>query len=138
MKALLSILLLILISFSGISIKLASHYCGGNIVAVKISLSGQQATCGMEQTEGDNSSEVILRQLCCEDISSEYTINNVFIPSTYSFDLPGQKILELPYPTEDLLKGNKLLTGNSFAGLSPPGTKFSSTDVLKVLCTFRI
>ncbi|MFZ0283138.1 MAG: hypothetical protein WAL29_15920, partial [Bacteroidales bacterium] len=69
MKRILSIPLVLLIAFSGISLKLATHYCGGNVVDTKVSLSGRHATCGMEH-RGDFNNEVTLRSICCEDRES--------------------------------------------------------------------
>jgi len=138
MKVLLSIPLLILISFSGISVKLATHYCGGDFVVVKISLSGQQATCGMEPAEDDNSSNIIIKPFCCENIASEYTISNIFIPSATLVDLPGQKIFGLSYFPADLLPKNEFSANHPFTDIGPPRTNFSKTGILQVLCTLRI
>jgi hypothetical protein len=138
MKVLLSIPLIILISFSGISVKLATHYCGSDFVAVKISLSGKQATCGMEPVQDYNSSEVIVKPLCCEDIASEYTINNIFIPSTPLVDLPEQRVIEPQYWPANLLLNDKFLASYPFACISPPGTKSSNSELRPILCIFRI
>ena len=60
MKRIVSIPLLFIILFSGINVKFASHYCGGNFSGTKVSLTGELATCGMEQEQMTESSDVLI------------------------------------------------------------------------------
>ncbi len=138
MKFILSIPLSLLLLFSGINIRYAAHYCGGNVVATRISLSGELATCGMEPKEDNNSSLVTLKKHCCEDITSEYTINNNYVPSLTEIDLPGQMIVDHGFFSADhlIIKGYPAIY--FFNDIGPPGTDHSKTDLVSVLHTFRI
>jgi hypothetical protein len=138
MKSVLSISLSVLILFSGINIRYAAHYCGGNVVATKISLSGELATCGMEPGEANNSSSVTIKTHCCEDITSQFTINNTYVASLSTTDLPGQKIIDNGFFSLDhlIIRGYPLI--NFFNDIRPPGNIHSITDLASVLCTFRI
>ncbi len=138
MKSVLSISLSVLILFSGINIRYAAHYCGGNVVATKISLSGEPATCGMEPGEASNSSSVTIKTHCCEDITSQFAINNTYIASVSATDLPGQKIIDYGFFSADhlIIRGYPLI--NFYNDIIPPGNIHSITDLVSVLCTFRI
>jgi hypothetical protein len=138
MKLFLSIPLSLLILFSGINIRYAAHFCGGNVVATKISLSGELATCGMEPKDGNNSSLMTIKSNCCEDITSEYTINNTYVPSITAIDLPGQKIIDHRFFSADHLITNGYPVIIFFIYTRPPGNINSKTDLVSVLCTFRI
>jgi hypothetical protein len=138
MKSVLSISLSVLILFSGINIRYAAHYCGGNVVATKISLSGELATCGMEPGEANNSFSVTIKTHCCEDITSQFTINNTYVASLSTTDLPGQKIIDYGFFSLDhlIIRGYPLI--NFFNDIRPPDNIHSITDLASVLCTFRI
>ena len=138
MKFILSIPLSLLILFSGINIRYTAHYCGGNVVATKISLSGELATCWMEPGEGNNSSSVTFKKHCCEDITSEYTINNTYIPSLTKIDLPVQNIIDHEFFSADNLIIKAYPANNFYTNIRPPGTNHSKTDLVSVLCTLRI
>jgi len=51
MKKVLSIISVLIIILAGLQVTVSSHYCGGEPVASKISLSGTLASCGMEDNE---------------------------------------------------------------------------------------
>ncbi len=137
MKRILSIPLVLLIAFSGISLKLATHYCRGNAVDTKVSLSGRHATCGMEHHR-DFNNEVTLRSLCCEDRESEYTINNIFISSSSFPDFSGQKVIQHNFFSTENLTIKQFPAINFLTVIRPPGTPCSNSDLLPVLCAFRI
>jgi hypothetical protein len=138
MKFFLSIPLSLLILFSGINIRYAAHFCGGNFVATKISLSGELATCGMETREGNNSSLMTFKSHCCEDITSDYVVSNSYIPSTPVIDTPVQKVVETQfYPAEKLIICQYPFT-YLHTDIKPPGNTGSIADSQPVLCIFRI
>jgi len=64
MRKLSSISLAILILLAGMHITIATHFCGGEIAATKVSLAGIAASCGMESDKNTGaSSEVIMLRL---------------------------------------------------------------------------
>ena len=63
----------------------ARHYCHGEMVASKVSLSGALATCGMEDNEGDcrhGHNEDLFDSHCCDDVVTSYFLDNTYTPAT--------------------------------------------------------
>lgn len=80
MRKIISIPVIILILFSGITVNLAFHYCGGMLADKSISLLGTPASCGME-VDSDHQ-QTGMKRLCCENTLSSYTFNNTYIPTS--------------------------------------------------------
>ena len=139
MKKVFSILTVILVLTAMLHISVTRHYCGGEIAASKISLSGKLATCGMEGTEdscplpGDH-----LKSHCCDDVVSVYSTDNIFTPA-YSFLPEAFKIniqllglsSVLPFHYPDLIT-------SFYTNVSPPGALMSTNVDLSDICVFRI
>jgi len=82
MKRIVSIPLMILILFSGISVNIASHYCGGNFASAKVSLNGELASCGMEHQSAKSSTGDQISKHCCEDVIHSFTFRTNYISSS--------------------------------------------------------
>jgi hypothetical protein len=67
MRKVVSILLAFLVLTSAIHFTIAKHYCSGNLAAVKFSLTGQKATCGMEEEPTTCPLKNSVRAHCCSD-----------------------------------------------------------------------
>jgi hypothetical protein len=138
MRTLVSIPLILLILFSGISVKFATHYCGGYVAATKVSLTGELATCGMEQTSHNNSSQENYRHKCCEDVTSSYSICNNYLSSSYSVNDPGQPVIHTFFVPADILINQVSAINTSFISTKPPGTYSPNSVERPALCIFRI
>ena len=138
MKTLISIPLIILILFTGISVKFASHYCGGYVVATKVSLTGELATCGMESGHEINTLQQILKNHCCDNITSAYSISNNYFASSYNIEEPGQVVTNLLLSPSGYLYNDETLINPAFCEIKPPGNYNPSSVDQKVLCIFRI
>jgi hypothetical protein len=138
MKTILSIPLIILIFFSGISVKFAAHYCGGSVVATKVSLTGELATCSMERPSDNNSSQDTYSNKCCDDILSAYSICNNYIASSNNVDDPEQLVINTIVIPAGYLSIQEPIINTSKNVISPPGTNHSNSVALQVLCIFRI
>ena len=120
-------------------ISVAMHYCGGNEVATKVSLSGELASCDMECSgielplPGTN-----FKNHCCDDvltycgIESNYEPSSSFVPVSYQYNC---QILSLPVrfsanSNSDLIP--------FYSNLSPPGVLLSANVELTGICVFRI
>ena len=138
MKRLVSIPLIFLILFSGVSVKIASHYCGGYVAATKVSLSGELATCGMEKPENDNSYQETFSKHCCDDVTASFSISNIYLASFFSIDDTEQHIIDLEFSPTDLSSNNEPAINIYSNNIKPPGAiSLISTDQ-PVLCIFRI
>ncbi len=137
-KTILSIPLIILILFSGISIKFAAHYCGGSVAATKISLSGELATCGMEHQSGNNIIQYAYRDKCCNDVTSAYSICNIYYPSSNFFKVPVQQVLSMIIVPSAYLINQEIIINTTNINVRPPGTSFPNSVSRPSICIFRI
>jgi hypothetical protein len=137
MKTILFIPLLIVILFSGINVTLSSHYCGGSLVANKVSVSGGIATCGMEQTNSKAIDYVSFGRKCCEDHILILMLSNSCFPDYLQLIKPlhGKKVI---YFQSTLLSECQLFNSSSPANLFPPGENFTSRLNQPYLSVLRI
>jgi hypothetical protein len=138
MKTLLSIPLTLLILFSGINIRYAAHFCGGNLVATKVTFSGELATCGMESKSESKSSDLAFNNHCCDNITTAYSICNNYIPSSLYLKESGQQVTSVTFipvvnPSDQKILSNYLKTSKR-----PPGVDHPDSFDCQVLCIFRI
>ncbi len=138
MKTLISIPLIILILFTGISVKFATHYCGGYVAATKVSLTGELATCGMERPSDNNSLQDTYNNNCCDDITSAYSICNNYISSSYFVNDPGQQVTYVIDVPADYMSNQEIIINTSNNNIKPPGTNYPNSVTLPALCIFRI
>jgi hypothetical protein len=138
MKTIISIPLIILILFSGISVKFATHYCGGSVAATKVSLTGELATCGMESTTDNNTQHDTFNKHCCDDITSAYSICNNYIPSYHFVKEPGQQVISMIGVPADYLSNQETIINTSNNDIRPPGTNYPNSVTRQALCIFRI
>lgn len=141
MKKVFSILTAILLITAMLHISVAKHYCGGELAASKISLTGGLASCGMEGTEetcplgstGDH-----LKSHCCDDvvtyysIDNNYTHNQTLAPESFKF---VSQVLEITVAANFHFSN---LTSQVFTGVSPPAYTMITAVDLTDICVFRI
>jgi hypothetical protein len=134
MRKVLTIPVIILILFSGITVNLAFHYCGGQLADKKISLAGNLASCGMKTVPNDNQTSI--NSFCCENSFSSYTFNNTYLPP-----VPAKNDHEIQeFPVTDIIlpaKTEELFTSCEIP-LRPPGIFSPSYVELDVICILRI
>jgi hypothetical protein len=138
MKTILSIPLIILILFTGVSVKFATHYCGGYVSDTKISLTGELATCGMESDIETNTQQQTLRHHCCDNTITAYSICNTFLASTYDVDYQGQQLTNDIFVPIDYIIDNKININILNNHPKPPGSFNPNSVDRPVLCIFRI
>jgi hypothetical protein len=139
MKRLISIPLLVLILFSGININIASHYCGGRLAAIKVSLTGETASCGMEEHSSDLPPNGSITKHCCDDIISSISIGNNYVPSV-NITLPdnGPELNHFYIALPDLFKDHGKLLSYLSSILKPPGSFIPNDVEQQSICIFRI
>jgi hypothetical protein len=138
-KKVTSISLVILMLAAMFHISVAKHYCGGQIAASMVTLTGKLASCGMEGSEKELPFPVeSFSKHCCDDVITICETDSNYMPS-FSF------VSESYQNDFQILSALTVLSNNSFTGLdsfytdaSPPGA-FMSTEVdLSGICVFRI
>lgn len=138
MKKLISIPLIILLAFSGISIKFATHFCGGYVAATNVSLTGELATCGMEHSPDNKSFQDIFTTKCCDDVTSEYSICNNYYPSSSSIYDSGLNIIyNIDIPVYNLYNQHVIIC-NSGKNKKPPGAFFPNSVSRPDICIYLI
>jgi hypothetical protein len=136
MKKLFSIVFAALILLSGMHLSLASHYCGGELAAVKWSLVDEKASCGMpsdHQTipNGYNAE-------CCQDQLAFYAVDNNYNPATLQISAPVNQLLQVFYIPESIGIQFSNTHSSVNATIRPPGKFIASAVNLTDICVFRI
>lgn len=137
MKKVLRIMVAGIMLFSGMHISLDRHYCGGNLVNIRLSFTGKSASCGMEETGYACEVSYGFNRKCCEDKASFLGSDSEYLPE---------------YAQVIYQPGNKTITGTLFTYSSPgqadnstqdqwvlpPGKSHRSGKSHTELCVFRI
>ena len=134
-----SILFVLVMVISSAHVTIATHYCGGEVAARKISLSGKLATCGMEDSKDScPSSGILLKKHCCENSVVTIGIANNFtapisLQSENTQNTQNHFYLPLTYSNNYISEFN-----HPFTNIHPPGGVSASTVNLNNICAFRI
>ena len=138
MRSLVSIPVIILILFAGIRISISSHYCMGNHIGTKVTLIGENASCGMEQPSGEKPDHDIIKNHCCEDVITSFSVNTDFFPYQYTalYLLPEKNID--PGLSFSTFSGVESFTLALHSTVHPPGIYCpQSVDQIEI-CIMRI
>ncbi len=139
-KKVFSISFALLMLLAMLHLTVATHYCGGNVVALKVSLKGSLATCGMKKCmENDYPTrESHIFTHCCDDVvtfystDSNYTPSFSFVPETYQYNFQVFSISAgSPVYSIAVLK-------SLYTDVSPPEALMSTSVDLSDICIFRI
>jgi hypothetical protein len=131
-KKALTILTAFVLIASGMHVSRASHYCEGKLAAVKLSVTGEKATCGMESCMPViNSTQKSYTDNCCENHVSVFLLDYFETTTLFELSMPGQKIIHIFQTPVSLLKSQEYLF--KVSGFYCPESLSSS-----ILCVFRI
>jgi len=139
MKKVFSIFSVLILFFAGLPVTISSHYCWGERVAAKISLSGIPASCGMENNE--NKCPFPWDQMtgnCCENRVRIAAIVNIF---TTGYPVREDKNQDKVKPTliNSIDLSYSLFHHQLFyTDFNPPGDYSSSSVCLENICVLRI
>ena len=138
MKKLFSISLALLILISGMHVTFAAHICGGEVAAVKWSLSSEQASCSMESHQQTAKANQSVASNCCHNKVAVYAVDNNYQPSPYQannilkhadYTIAATAMIFSPALSTFPTKG-------CFA--APPNLPTVSRVSLPMICVFRI
>jgi hypothetical protein len=139
MKKVISISLTLLMLIALLHFSVATHYCMGKIAASKISLSGELATCGMENDENVNPhTGTCFGSDCCDNvlvfcgIISNYFPSFSFVPESYNNNF---QVFCLP-ASLTICSLTSFISINT--SVYPPGVSASNNVDLSSICVFRI
>lgn len=137
MKKVLTILVTVVLLASGMQVSIDRHYCGGELAAVRLSVTGRKASCGMEKTEYTCPDHPVLNKKCCEDQISFYSISSRYIPGSIKLShlFTGRDIP--PAPVSFIVLRNSD-SSDFITRVLPPGDESVSDLTLPEICVFRI
>jgi hypothetical protein len=139
MKKILSILFAILILLSGIHVTIAIHYCGGELAASKVSVSGELASCGMEgPAENCPLQGKQMGNHCCDDKVSVLAVENSYAPSYFEFKAISHQIVHIFNFPANIPRQSIAVLNFLYTNFRPPGNYLVSDVFLSDICVFRI
>jgi hypothetical protein len=137
MKKIFAILFVPVMLASGFKVSIDHHYCGGNLAATKVSLTGKLASCGMEEQEHTCSNQPSVDKNCCEDQLAYFGINTRYVPEYFKLSIPSP-VNDIPvFPSFTVALYNSD-TNNFTSWVLPPGDKVKKHLSLPDICVFRI
>lgn len=136
MKKLVSILFVIVILFSGLHLTIATHFCGGEIAAVKWSLSGEKAGCGMNDVKSESAAS--FESDCCHDQLAAFNLDHDYAPSTFQLPVVSQQLVPQFLISVFTFVQNFSPQQISYASVHQPGNLQPSDVYLSDICVFRI
>ena len=139
MKKVLSILFASLILLSGLHVSMASHYCGGELAAVKWSLSHDKATCDMEMSVPSCASDNnISQESCCKDKITNFVVDNNYNLSSLELNKPELRLLQVFYIPQNSVQSTFSSTLASNPIVQPPGNFLPNAVYQSFICVFVI
>jgi hypothetical protein len=139
MKKAISISLICLILTALLHISVAVHYCGGEIAASKISLSGKLASCGMENINKEVPfSGPQISKHCCDNVLNSYGIYSLFFGSSFTVIESHQQLIQIfSIPADMTIPPNPIIK-SICTNVNPPGLLTSNSVDLADICVLRI
>jgi len=138
MKKILYLFFSLVILISGLHLSIATHLCGGEIAAVKWSLTGEKGTCGMETKQESCPERGVIHSNCCQDRVSAFAVDNHYFPTYLSINKPFESVLSVFFIPETL----NFLSLNSaspyLTNRSPHNQWRVSSVSIEAICVFRI
>jgi hypothetical protein len=138
MKKGLSILFAGLILLTGMHLSVATHFCGGELASVKMSFTGEEATCGMEIPQSSCPvHKEVTPQSCCRNEVSNFAVDN-YNPSSFQISQLLKKTIYPAAASFIALQHSQIYAFHSYTYISPPYRANSNAVKLPDICVFRI
>jgi len=140
MKNLFSILFAVLILLSGMHLTLATHFCGGEVSALKLSIAQEKASCGMcGEAQHTTTDKTISTKSCCKDEMAYYVVDTNYSPSTFHLNKPINQVLQVfCFPRNVGLPPFSSLYSINTHVQQPPGEYSAYAVDRPLICVFRI
>jgi len=137
MKKVFHIIGAIVILASGLNVSIDHHYCGGTLAGTKLSLTGELASCGMEDKARDCSGEPSIENRCCEDQVTHISLNSKYYPEYFKLAnrfagkiIQAVPVCNIPFICPDVTR----ITSWTL----PPGERIKADITQSGICVFRI
>jgi len=138
MKKLLSISLTFLILLSGMHFTVATHFCGGELAASKVSFTGELASCGMETDKDYLLPGINIETDCCQNRGSILLVDHNFSPFLTIFKIFSPNLLQV-FEIPTCIQIHSLTAVNPiYTDVGPPGNFLANAVSLTKICVFLI
>jgi len=138
-KRALSILAVLLTVASVAHVSVATHYCHGVPVATRVSLSGEYASCGMEETESNCPVHgQYLDRHCCDNSMTFYGIDNTTINTAFQAPEVQRAFNLYTIALSQAVSNNLFTPASEYSDTGPPQSASIPAVDLPVICQFRL
>jgi hypothetical protein len=118
---------------------IATHYCGGELSASKVSFSGKLATCGMEgEADQQSTSGIHLEKHCCDNRVTTFAVDHNYSPSFTDFHSFAEHILQVFIVPESTSIHSYTAINLNSTDTSPPRNLLVHGVSLPNICVFLI
>ena len=117
---------------------LATHFCEGEIAAVKVSFTGESASCGMANDKNSQLPGVNFKDHCCDNQDSVFAVDNNYSPSFSVFKVFPQPVLQVFDIPASVAFNTLASLSHSNISISPPDNILVESVSLTKICVFRI
>ncbi len=140
MKKILSILFAIVLLLSGLHISMSTHLCGGEVAAVKWSVSHQLANCGMETADVNDQTDKtsVEAESCCKNEIANFTVDSNYSGYSLQLNAPTMQLLQVFYIPEVVGLSGDMASANMHTNAQPPGVFPVSAVTQPRICVFLI
>ena len=125
---------------AGLHLSIASHFCQGELISVKVSIANKEATtsCCMEGVSTSSPSGKVFKKHCCDNGLTTLAVDDNYSPSfSKSLDISPKVTEVFIVPLKEMIR-EMAFSQSSHPILSPPGIFSKSTVELTEICVFRI
>jgi hypothetical protein len=138
MKKAFSILFALLVLLSGIHLSVATHTCGGEFAAVKYSITGEKATCGMEEDQNPAPLHGAFKSDCCKNNVASCSADYNYFPSFTEYKAFTGDTAPVLSPLPDFFISTPILSKTYYSLVGPPVSKNYSSVDQSFICVFII
>jgi hypothetical protein len=115
----------------------ATHLCGGNLAAVKVSFSEKLAGCGMKMDEPVSSLPTVKPESCCQNHLNVLKVDNKYNPSSFQILNVDDNLLQIISTPIALFDNSNSNIYKQYYTI-PPGIALVNSVNLSDICIFRI
>ena len=119
-------------------VSLATHICGGNLAAVKLSFTGEKATCGMENSTSNTSTQNAFTSDCCQNHVTSYLVDDNYNPTSFQFQDFSKNLDKVFATTSNTNLFSIISSRKIYTNVSPPGVLLANNVSLSDICVYRI
>ena len=133
-----SILSILLVLGSAMGITIDRHFCGGEVVDVRLAIDDRKATCGMEEDGMVCTDTDAFRENCCHNTMSKLSVSDYSLSNILIIDKPLPPVIDILCRAPEVCLLNSFRDPLTVNCTGPPGSDIFLPDSQSILCIFRI